>query len=171
MHYSEEIKKRACELYMECGNFNMVKDQLEEEYEDTEEKIPTSATIRNWANQNNLPELMENIYVDVLKDARAKKLEEKAKRREEMKDGFQKAYLEAADSVYGANQKEFRNAFDAIRGMEIAAEMERKIDSELINQQFLEDVFMVIRRVVRDDDIMSEIGRELLKVLQRYGDA
>ena len=171
MKYSEEIKKRACELYMECGNFNLVRNQLETEYDDgTGEILPTSATIRNWVYQNNLPDLMDNIYVDTLKDARAKKLEEKNKRREEMKDGFQKAFEEASDAVYGSNMKDFRNAYEAIKGMVAAADMERKIDSELINQQFLEDVFMVIRRVIRDDDVMSEIGRELLKVLQRYSD-
>ena len=164
--YSEAIKNSACELYIEHGNYNLVKKQLEEEF--PTEDIPTSVTISNWIKQRNLPELKQSIYVDTLKEARAKQLEKNIKRRNYVQDSMEKAFDSAADAAFGPDAKEFRSGLDAVRAMEIAAEMGRKLSVEQLNQQFLEDVFAAIRKVVHDDDVLSDIGREMLKILQRY---
>ena len=164
--YSEEMKLRASELYLEHGNFNIVKAQLEEDFPD--EIVPTSATIRNWINQKNLPELKESIYVDTLKDARAKQLEKNIKRREYIKDNAEMAFDAASDAAFGPDAKEFRSGLDAVRAMEIAMLMERKMANEQIQHQFLEDVVDAIKKVVHDKDVLREIGEEMFKILYRY---
>ena len=167
--YSEAMRIRAGELYLESGNYNEVQKQLAEEYDGiSDENIPTAATVRNWIQQRNLPALKETIHVDALRATRSKELEKTIKRRNEIREGAERAFDVASSAVFGPDAKEFRNALDAVRSMEIAATLERNMAKEQLNQQFLEDIFAIIREVVTDDDMLSEIGRKMLVLLQRY---
>ena len=169
--YSEAMRVRAGELYLESGNYNEVQKQLAEEYDGiSDENIPTAATVRNWIQQRNLPELKETIHVDALRATRNKELEKNIKRRNEIKENAERAFDSASSAAFGPDAKEFRSGLDAVRAMEIAAALERNMAREQLNQQFLEDVFAAIRKVIHDDVVLSEIGREMLKILQRYED-
>ena len=106
--YSNEIKNRACEIYLECGNAIKVRKTLEQEYINSPEVlIPTATTIRNWANENNLNESLEQIQIDTIKRSQSKALERSVERREFLINSFQNVLDAGYDGVVGLMLKNF----------------------------------------------------------------
>ena len=170
--YSSEIKNRACEIYLECGSSSQVQKMLELEYANVSDvSIPTLATIRNWINENNLNESLEQIQFDTIKKSQSRALEESMKRRQYQMSSFQEIFDAGRDGVVGPDAKEFRNPYEAAKTMEIAAEMERKLASEEINMQFIEDVFSVIKNEIDDYVLLQKIGNSLMRVLSKYSES
>ena len=169
-HYPTEIKERACSLYLEIGNASSVHKKLLEEFESQYTDMPKLVTVRKWIQTNKLDEVRDSIHTDTLRDNRAKQLEENIVRKEKHKEAYQQVFDKAGDFVYGGNARPFRDALDATRALDIAVQGERKIINEQINLKFVEDVFNVINSVVKDEDILRDIGLQLRKVLMRYNE-
>ena len=170
IEYPEEIKERACALYIELGQVASVYRKLLEEFSDKYERMPKEVTVRNWINNSKLSEVRDGIYVDTIRDARAKELEENIARREKHKDYYQQVSEKAGEFLWGAQARPFRDGLDATRALDIGIQGERKIINEQINLKFVEDIFNVINSVIDNEDMLREIGLQLRKVLIRYNE-
>lgn len=168
--YSQEIKNRACQLYIELGNAVDVHHKLLEEFGSVYDKFPTLATVRSWISKNNLPEVKKNLYTDAIVDARAREIEKVNLRREEQKEFYRRGQDAVNDALFGEKPKKFRDAYDAVRAGDLLIKGERKIEREQLNLRFVDDVFTAVANVIQDDNILRDIGIQLRKVLADYNE-
>ena len=168
MRYPDKMKLRAGEVFIETGDIHQVHQTIIDEYSNQYDKLPTLSTITQWLKDRQLMDVRDNMYVDTIKDSRAKQLLEQIQRREYLRNSMEQVIDAGLDGVIGQNAKPFKNPLDATRAAEIAYNIERKLTDEEINLQFVEDVLSVVDKVIKDDEIKRDIGIELRKVLIRH---
>ena len=168
MRYPDKMKQRVGEVFIATGDIHQAHQTIIDEYSGQYDRLPTLSTITQWLKDRQLMDVRDNIYVDTIKDSRARQLEEQVQRREFQRSTMQQVYDAGMDGVIGPNAKPFKNPLDATRAAEIAYNIERKLTDEEINLKFVEDVLSVVDKVIKDDEIKRDIGIELRKVLIRH---
>jgi hypothetical protein len=167
MAYSDDLKTRASELYMQLGNIPLVHQKLCDEYGDG---VPKEITIRKWVDKNNLVEVRKNLNTDALVHARTTALEDTLRRQEEHKDKYKLLIEKASEQLFGEEQLRFHTAMDATRAMDMGIQGEKKITDAQFNIQFVEDLFTAVSQIVTDIHQRREIGMAFRKIVSKYSE-
>jgi hypothetical protein len=168
MTYPADMKNRATELYIKYGHVPTVYKQIKEEYQG--KLIPKEITIRKWVENGYLEEYQKSLHTDVMVKARTQEMEKLVTRQEEQKGNYRKLINKADEKLFGDEKLEFTNAMDAARAMDMGIQGERKISTEQLNLQFVEDIFNAVFNVIRDEDLRRDIAMELRKILSKHND-
>ncbi len=168
MTYPLEIKNRALALYLKDPNYTAIYKQLGNEF--PTQSIPKIITVRKWVDSGMLEEYQKTLHTDVLVQTRTREIEKAVVRQEEQKKTYRQLVDKAGNKLFGKKALEFVNAMDATRALDIGIQGERKITTEQLNLQFVEDVFSAIYNVIRDEDALRDISIELRKVLAKHNE-
>ena len=166
MSYPDTIKNRAQELYLEYGGkIPLVYKKIKEEYGD---KSPKQITLRKWFDKDNLSEVQKNLHTDALVKARTSQINKLVERQDQHKEHYRKLIDKAGNVLFGEDALDFVTAMEATKALDVGIQGERKIATEQLNLQFVEDLFNAVLNAVHDEEILKDVGIEFRKILVKY---
>jgi len=167
MAFEPGIKLRAIELYLELHSVSKVHEKICKEYLPVlgEEGLPKEITVRKWIENNELPEVVRNMEVEVIAKTRSREIEAQVEKKER-DDRVLNRIIEKASGEL--EEMEFTSAEAASKAAESAINTSRKIANQTINLQFITDVLDAIKVTITDEEMRRKLGIELRKIFQKY---
>ena len=167
VHYTQEMKQKAYQLFLADIPLLTISEQINAEF-----NVNTSvATLRTWKKNSSWDLAKDSIEADALRKIRTKQITKTMQRTEEHIDAYNQLEEKAKDALFGQQKLNFTNASDATKALDIAIQGERKISGSMINLAFVEDIFMAVLDVIKDEDQRDLIGQKLKKIIALYSQA
>ncbi len=167
MAFEPGIRLRAIELYLELHSVPKVHEKICKEYLPVlgEEGLPKEITVRKWIENNELPEVVKNMEVEVISRTRSREIEEQVAKKERDEAILNRIIEKASTEL---DEMEYTSAMEATKAVDMAISSSRKISNQTINLQFITDVLDAIKVTITDEDMRRKLGIELRQIFQKY---